>query len=240
MRSILLWVSAALLSGMVPYVAAGEAAPELPVLSVSGRGEASAAPDIAVVRLGAVAQDKSAGAAQANVGRVMEEAIRSLRGLGVEERRLSTRDLTLAPVFSDGKRMAAGDSEDPRIIGYRAANVLEVRVEDLKLLGKIVDAGVNAGANRLEGPYFQILDDIFVRESALVRAVENAQRKADAIVAAMRMRLGPVLEVIESGVYPIQPMERGFRTLAVETGTPVQSGEIRVEAQVTVRYRIVP
>jgi hypothetical protein len=170
----------------------------------------------------------------------MEESIRSLKGLGIEERRLSTRALSLAPIFSDEKRGPAGESEDPRIVGYRATNMLEVRVDDLELLGKIVDAGVNAGANRLEGPDFEIQDDAFARESALVRAVQNAQRKAEVIVGAMRMRLGPVLEVVEDEAQRIRLMDRGFRTLGVEAGAPVQPGEIRVEAQVTIRYRLFP
>jgi hypothetical protein len=41
--------------------------------------------------------------------------------------------------------------EEPRIGGYRASNTVSVRLEDIGLVGGVIDAALDAGANQL-GP----------------------------------------------------------------------------------------
>ena len=212
-----------------------------PMLTVSGRGEVFATPDRAVIRLGAEAQAKEAAAAQSTVNQTMAKALAEIQKLGIEQRSIRTLGLNLFPVYASPG--SARQNEEPRVTGYRAANTIEVTVNDLTLVGKIIDTGMAAGVNRLEGVSFELRDDLPQRSQALQRAIEEAKSKAQAMAPALDAKLGRLREVIEGGVAvePPQPFfARGMRASFGAAETPVQPGELRVEASVTLRYEIVP
>ncbi len=55
----------------------------------------------------------------------------------------------------------------------------------------------------------------------------------------MNLQLGEVIEVREEGGQPTYPVERRFAAPAAAT-TPVQPGQVQVNAGVTVRFRLGP
>ena len=121
---------------------------------------------------------------------------------------------------------------------------MTVRVEDLSKVGPVIDAGLAAGANNLDGVDFGLRDDSAARAAALTDAVRSARTKADALARALRVKLVEILEVAEGGV-SISPPPSPFRgrvALAAEAiaTTPVAAGEVGVEASVTIRWRISP
>src|SRR5690349_14002630 len=73
----------------------------IPTLTVSGHGEAFAAPDRATVRLGAVAQSADAASAQNQVNKVVSAAIESIKGLGIADAAIKTEGLSLSPVYAN-------------------------------------------------------------------------------------------------------------------------------------------
>lgn len=122
-----------------------------PMLTVNGDGEVSAPPDRATVRLGATTQADEAAAAQSSVNGTLQKALDAIQKVGIPQRSIRTTGLTLSPVYAPQK---LASPETPRVVAYRAANTIEVTVDDLKLMGAVIDAGVTAGANRLEGVSF--------------------------------------------------------------------------------------
>ena len=117
-----------------------------PGLTVFGRGEVSATPDTAIVRLGAVAQAEKAGAAQDRVNAAVRGILKGIRALGIPEEKIATVQLTISPVYGPPPKGPAEEHREPAIIGYRAGNIVRVTVDDLKILGRVVDAGLTAGA----------------------------------------------------------------------------------------------
>jgi hypothetical protein len=223
---------------------AGQAAPAVPALAVTGRGEVSARPDRATIRLGTSAQRKQAAEAQAEVNRVMQEALKQIKGLGVAEENITTAGLSLYPVYSNQyPRPGQQEPEEPRVIGYRASNTIQVQLENLDMVGQVIDAGISAGANQLEGLTFELKNDTRLRLEALRIASREARAKAGAIAEAMEVRLDSVLEIVEGGVNvipPPMPMMRGVAMAQAEAATPISPGRVDVEATVTIRYRIAP
>lgn len=211
-----------------------------PTLTVTGQGRVSAAPDRAVVRLGAVAQADEAQAAQQQVNQVVQRALDAIRGVGVPDERIRTVGLSLFPVYSQPEpRPQRGQPEEPRIVGYRASNTVEVTLDDLDLVGQVIDAGVGAGANQLEGLSFELRDDIEQRQQALQRAVEEARAKAQTLAEALGVQLAGVYRASEGGIGVYQPQMRGAMMYArAEMATPVEPGQVEVQASVTVTYRI--
>jgi uncharacterized protein len=207
-------------------------------LTVTGTGEASAAPDRALVRLGAIAQAPDATAAQANVNEVMQKALALIQKVGIERRAIRTSGLTLTPIYSQPGNLKTERPAEPRIVAYRAGNVIEVTVDDLKQIGRVIDAGLESGANRLEGVTFELRDDQRARTEALNNAVREARAKARTISEALDVQLGSVREVNEGGVQIFRPNQyAGARIMAADASqTPVEPGAIRIQATVTVHY----
>jgi uncharacterized protein len=207
-------------------------------LTVTGNGEVSTAPDHAVVRLGATAQAEEAAAAQIEVNEIMQKALKQVEAAGIPKRFIRTTGLTLTPVYTPQR---SPQQTEPKIIAYRAGNVIEVTVEDIKLVGKVIDAGLSAGANRLEGVSFRLKDDLPQRSAALTRAVEEARAKAQTMARALDVPLGAVREVVEGGVQIFrQEHFGGARAMMAADAmqTPVEPGEVRVQASVTIHYDI--
>jgi len=211
-----------------------------PGLTVSGRGEVSAAPDRAVVRLGAAAQAETAVAAQGRVDAAVRAILNGIKALGVPEEKIATVQMTLAPVYRDRPRGAGEEPQEPAIVGYRAGNIVRVTVDDLKILGKVVDAGLLAGANRVDGISFDLKDDGEQRRQALGLAARDAQSKAESIARALGVQLGGVRSVSEGGVSVVRPRMDALSAHAVRgEGVAVQPGQLQVDASLTVRYDIV-
>ncbi len=219
-----------------PAPAAGQGPPDgrgegrgeaVPSLVVAGRGEVRAAPDEATVRLGVLAQAATAGAAQQQANQAVTALLRAVRGLGVRQEQIRTSELSLSPVFAPVRPQtgAAGEEpQGPRITGYQASNTVTVTLDKLDQVGAVVDAGLGAGANRLEGVAFGLRHDEAARH------------------AAMHVRLVEVVEVREEGTAVPQPRFEAMRmsVAGTEAATPVSSGQVDVSAAVTVRYRIAP
>lgn len=212
-----------------------------PTLTVGGQGEVAAPPDRATVRLGAEAQAADAAAAQSTVNATMQKALAEIQRVGIPERAIQTTGLNLSPVYAP--REPGQEAELPRVIAYRASNSIQVQVDDLARVGKVIDAGVAAGANRLQGVSFELQNDLPQRTRALTLAAQEAKTKAQTIAAALQVELGQVREITEGGVSVI-PRQENFaasRMMAMDAApTPVQPGEVRVQASVTVRYEIAP
>jgi hypothetical protein len=215
--------------------------PKIPTITVSGSGEVHVDPDLAVVRLGVLAQDEDASAAQQEANRVARGILDGVEALGVPAEAVQTSRLVLSPVYDQPRPQDR--SREPRISAYRASNVVRVRLADLTRVGPVIDAAVKAGANQVEGVDFQLEDDSAARQEALTKAVEEARAKAATIASALGVSLGPVLEANEGGVsIDVPRFSAGPRMLAMEARssepTPVSAGEITVSAQVTLRFRI--
>jgi len=145
----------------------------------------------------------------------------------------------LTPVYAP----RSPESRDaPRIVAYNASNTVTVRLDDLSLVGPVIDAGLKAGANQLEGVQFGLRNELPSRQQALKQAVSEARGKAEAMAEALRVNLGDVLEVSEgpsiSPRFEAPLSGRVFAAAQADVATPVSPGQLDVTATVTIRYRI--
>ena len=209
-----------------------------PVLIVSGNAQAEATPDEATVRLGIVRQETTAQAAQDQANRVAQAILSEIAKLGIPATQIRTSRLTLTPIYAPGPR--SDSREAPRIASYSASNQVSVEVTNLTQIGPIIDAGLRAGSNQVDGVQFRLKDDLSLREQALKKAVAEARRKAETMAEALNVRILGIQEVSETGSSVIPRGEGGFVTMAArETApTPVSPGQVEVNASVTVKYLI--
>jgi hypothetical protein len=220
-------------------LAAQDEATGPPSLTVSGSAALEVDPDEALVDLGVEAQAPRADAAQAEVNRIAAEILRGLRELDIDEEAVQTSRLMLQPIYD--YRRSTGDEGPPRVIAYRATNVVSVRLRDLSKVGPAIDAATTGGANRVEGVQFRLRDELAARQRALRQATEEARAKAEAIAGALGEELGSVLRVEEQGV-SFQPVQFGqmmmARAEAKAVDTPVSPGQVTISATVGVTFRL--
>jgi uncharacterized protein YggE len=230
---------AAPLVAQTPRPGSQERIMDIPVLTVSGSGQARVAPDEATVRLGVLAQAPTAREAQERVNRIAGAILDAVRKLGIPAERIQTTGLNLGPQYAQGRSGEQG----PRITGYQASNTVSILVDDLARVGPVIDSGLAAGANNLDGVEFGLRNDAAARAAALTDAVREARGKAEALAKALKVRLVEIVEVAEGNVaVSPQPFRARGMAIAAEamTATPVSAGQVGVDATVTVRWRIAP
>lgn len=203
-------------------------------ISVTGEGSVEAAPDMATIRLGVTNQDTEARAAMDATSDAVAAILARLDELGLERRDMQTQRLTLNPVWSqrpDGEGRRVNE-----ITGFSASNIVMVRVRALEDLGRILDAVIADGANEFNGLRFDVQQPGPLVEKARRAAVRDATVKAQTLAEAAGVPLGPVLSISEHGGRP-QPV---MMEMAAARGAdmPVASGEVSVQAQVSMVFAI--
>lgn len=210
---------------------------QLRTVTVAGEGEAIARPDRARIRLGVQTQAPTAAEALRQNSARMDALVRTLREAGIPENAIQTQVVNLWPEH------AGGDGREPaRVVGYRATNVVEARVDQLDRVGGILDRAVAAGGNTLEGVSFEIANPDPVVDRAREDAMGEARRKAEQLARLAGAELGPVLTIDESGggappPYPM-PMARNMAAMEMAQDVPVSPGEQRVTTRVAVTWEL--
>ncbi|SPJ23946.1 SIMPL domain-containing protein [Palleronia abyssalis] len=204
------------------------------VLSVTGEGRISAAPDIATVEMGVVAEGDTPAEAIDGMSTEMGSVLTALTEAGIAPEDIQSGTLSLQPIYAD--RTEIQPEQGPRITGYLAVTDLSVRVRALDDLGGVLNTAVDQGANQLSGLRWALSDPQPAEDAALAAAVAEAVRKGAIMAEAAGVALGPIVELVESGG-PLggpQPMMMEARAADI----PLARGEIDVTARVTVRFAL--
>lgn len=202
-------------------------------VEVTGNAQVSVPTDRGTIRFAVETQaDDAAAATSANADR-MDAVIRAVRALGIPSLELETSGYRLEPVYS-----RPGPGETRRVESYQAVNHVEATLGDVDELGRVLDAGVSAGANRIAGISFSASDTRSARLEAVQRAVAVAREEAEVMAAALGYELGAPLEV-RGGAQSPNPISYARNEMVqMAADTPVEPGEQTVTANVTVRFRL--
>lgn len=206
------------------------------LLTVTGQGEAHAAPDMATITVGAVSEADTAADALTQNSTQVSAAIDALKAAGVEARDIQTNGFSVSPRYVNERDANTG----PRIDGYRVSNSVVVRVRALDNVGSLLDTLVKAGANDIGGISFGITETGALKDTARTAAVADALHKAEIYAKAAGVRLGEIRAIDETGgPNPMpQPM---MRMQAMEaSAAPIEAGEQTLSASVRVVYEILP
>jgi uncharacterized protein len=203
---------------------------------VEGRGEVRVTPDRARLDFAVESRAGTAEAATAENARRTEALLAAMDDAGLPADAVGTRAFGVHPIH--GRDRPEGP---PVIEGYRAYNVVSVRVDDLQRVGSLVDAGVGAGADRVERLRFELSNPEGVQREALARAVRDAQATAETMAGALGVTLGPVLDAASDAFLPDFPVTRmaiETEALATRPQTPIDPEEQVVTATVRLVYAI--
>ncbi|MBY5838085.1 SIMPL domain-containing protein [Rhizobium leguminosarum] len=218
---------------------AQEVKPREPVISVTGDGESSVAPDMAVVNLAVVKQAKTAREALDENNKAMNDVLAALKSGGIAERDLQTSGFSIQPQYNYPQPVD-GQQQQPQLIGYQTINSVTVRLRDLAKLGAVIDQSVSLGIN--QGGEIQFTNDKpdAAFEEARKAAVADAVKRAKTLSEAAGVKLGRILEINENVPRTMpQPVYRAtMMKEASDAAVPVQGGENNYNVSVTVTFAI--
>ena len=222
---------------MVSAAQAQEMQP-IPKIVVSGEGEATVSPDMALLSLAVVRQAKTAREALDANNEAMASVIKAMKEAGIEARDIQTSGLSINPqyVYPDERN---GEKE-PRITGYEVTNTLSLRVRDLTKLGEVIDQSVTLGVNQGGGITFTNDDPSATLKEARKRAVTDAMEKARTLAEAAGVELGDVLQISEQSFTP-PPRPYAVKTMRMEAAAdsvPIEAGENSYHVQVSVTFEL--
>lgn len=208
--------------------------PEPPrFLEVTGTGRVSVPADRARVAFAVETEARTAGEASARNAERMTAVLGAVRALGLSGLSVETSGYALHPEYE----RPSADQGGPAISGYRATNTMTATLPDVDEVGRVIDAAIGAGANRVAALTFEASDTESARAEALRIAVRRAAMEAAAMAEALGVPLGPPLEV-RGGANVPGPGPVMAARVEMAADTPVEPGQQTVTASVTVKYRI--
>ncbi|HWQ53345.1 MAG TPA: SIMPL domain-containing protein [Bryobacteraceae bacterium] len=200
--------------------------------SVRATAEAtvSATPDRARIHIGVVTQAPNAQAAAAENAKQLDAVLAALRKVLGPQAAVRTIGYSVNPNMRYPREGGA-----PVITGYTAQNTVEVTTDDLKLVPRVIDTATQFGANSVQSLQFMLRDERPVRARALRQAAEMARADAEAMAAAVGLRVVGVLTMEEGERPPVRPLmrENAMLASAPDRPTPVEPGSLEVRAVVT-------
>lgn len=202
-------------------------------ITVYGTGVVSIKPDKATISFGISSEEKDAKEAQSVNNEAANALLEALKALGLEGDAIVTENYTLYPNYDYSK-------SKPKVTGYTASHQFNVTVLDISIVGDVLDAAVEAGANQSYGFSFGVQDESEQYQEALRLAVASAQPKAEAIAAASGKTLGSIVSIIENGSTPSYRAYYSEYAVAqaYDGGMPVQTGSLDIQATVTLVYTV--
>jgi uncharacterized protein YggE len=170
---------------------------QTPVRTISVTGDASltAANDSARLGFGVEGRGATRPVALRRSSANLRRVLAAVRQLGVADRDLRTRGVSVA---------RRRDRRGRRLPGYIARGGVSVVVRDVTRTGAVVDAAVAAGAASVNGPSFFIDDPRALLRRALVAAFGDARSKAAALAAEAGLTLGQTISIRDSTFVPAE------------------------------------
>lgn len=215
-------------SGGVPYVRA------------SGESVVEVKPDQASITVAVVTQASTASAAASQNATQVTAVLDRLRKESGPNADIRTVGYSVNPNYTYPNQP---NSTGPKIVGYTASNTVQIKLDDIAMVGRVLDAATAVGANNVHGVQFSVKDERAVRAQALRQASQNARAAAEAMAAALGLRVVRVRSA-ETGepsiVRPVQELAMARMAADRAAPTPVEPGNVQVRGVVTVTLDVAP
>ena len=222
----------------VPALAAAPPAPSPATIEVTANSRVSKTPDRVYIDVGVATEAAKPQEAVARNAARVSAVLATLRTAAGPGAQVMTTQYSVTP-----KYRYAANGTPPKLEGYTATHVLQVRLDALDRIGHVIDAATGAGANLLQDMRFTLHSEEAARTEALGKAAVRARREAQALAAALGLRIVRIVSVEESRpvVVPVMRAQMaGMRFAQARIPTPIETGPIEVSASVTLTVAVAP
>jgi uncharacterized protein len=208
---------------------------------VTGTGEVSITPDIAILNLGVTSTEISVAQAQTKASEAMSRVMKALANSGI-----ATKDIQTGYYNISQRTRWDNEKQMEQPTAYQVTNMLTVKVRDTAKAGGIIDAVVQAGGDliRINGIDFSVEEPSKYYTEVREKAITAAKTKADHLAKLAGVTLGKPTYIAENAQY--SPNYGAYSNVAVAVPAPamreyassISTGETKITLSIQVAYAI--
>ena len=210
-------------------------------ISVQGEGRVFAKPDIAKITATVLSDKVALADAQKENTDISSKVADALKKNNIAEKDIQTLSYNIYPQYfypvpCYPPSPCPAETQSPKIIGYQVRNTFQIIVRDIAKAGDVLDGIVKAGANEVSSFQLTIDDPKNFQAEARKKAIEDAQKKAEAAASNLGKKLARMTGYSESGVSS-QNVPLGFGGGDAKS-IAVLPGENEVVSAVVITYEL--
>jgi uncharacterized protein YggE len=161
-------------------------------ITVLASGSAGAVAERVTLGLTVSSGDQTATGLFVKQNDVLKHLEDALVNAGVDAKDIMEQQFHLLPNMEYGQN-------GTRIIGYRLDTPLEVQLDDVKDLPRIIDLATQSGASAVNVDGFGLAPGRSLHTEAINNAIENARKEAASIAKEMGKTVGDIISISEAG-----------------------------------------
>ena len=208
----------------------------VPIISVNGEGRVEAPPDSATISIGVTSRNNDAAKVQADNSRIATNVINAVAALGIDKKNIRTGN------YSFQQRYRYDENGKQYLDGYEVNNTVTIAVNDLNKVGKVIDAALANGANRVDSLNFGIRDKEKFQSDALKLAVRDAKRKAEIAAAELGKQIVGIVNVSINSAPIMTARTENLMLMGnakdANFSTPIEAGTLSCSASVHIDFEI--
>jgi len=195
-------------------------------LAVVGEGNATHAPETMTLSVNVTTQDVTAATvfAKHNVG--IERLKQALIDAGISSSDIIEGMLTMNPTYD-----YSTPGQPPHLVGYHLMTPLEIRVNDMRALPRLLDVATQAGASNVSIGSFGVKKKDALREAATKDALQDARERAEQLAKQIGAQLGEIVSVSDMEAEAPGRMEMGREG-------PMNSHDLHQKVELKVVYAL--
>ncbi|MBM2840396.1 MAG: uncharacterized protein HW412_924 [Bacteroidetes bacterium] len=205
------------------------------LVQVQGLGTVKTTPDQVRLSVQINTRAETASDAMAQASKKTSDILAILKGYGIDPKDIQTSRVTVSAILDYQRNI-----QPPPIVGYNGVNDFTVLFKGklMDKVGEFLDKAVGAGASNFSGLTYESSKQRELERDALKKAAADAQARAEVLAKELGATLGKVMTISENVSGPAPMMMRGAMMDAVTVAAPVMTGELSINAQVSVTFEL--
>ena len=220
--------------------------PATDVITVTGQGEVTMAPDVARMQATVFHTKASVADAQAETTTQMNDTIALVKTFGIADKDIRTTSYTITPHYTAYQTPSCAPGipcpiGGQRITGYDVSQSIEITVRDLTKVSELLAGLGTLKVQNVSGPNFALEDTTAGYNAARAKAITQARQQAKLLADQLGVRLSKIISFNEnSGApYPVVYSMGGPAMESKAASAPnVPVGENTYSASVSITYEI--
>lgn len=205
------------------------------MVSVSGSSMTTVTADRALLQMAISVRREDLSAAQADAANVTNALLAVTDKLGIQRNKVDTTGANVRPDYRWNR-----EKEQQELLGYIAERQITVTLENLELLGQLVEGAVTAGVNQVSSPQLVSSQQDTAYRDALRLAAEDARGNAEVLAGAMGLTLGNAITI--KGSSASAPRSEALMMAVARDSGAAESynpGDLSVRASVSATFELI-
>ncbi|MDT0689782.1 SIMPL domain-containing protein [Salegentibacter sp. F188] len=217
-----------ILMAILIAVGAGAQENQSNLVNVTGEGTVNVVPDQVVIKARIEHEGESATAVKKQNDEAVNNVIKFLKKAGVQEKNINT----------DYIRLNKSYNYNEKTYSFSANQAISITLEDIKDYEMIMSGLLEEGLNRIDGVEFKSSEAKKYETEARKKAVLDAKRKAEELVAPLDQEIGKAVAITEGTINSPQPMYRMAMMEDSSKSSPesIAPGEMEITVNVNVGF----